>query len=212
MVRGRGLRGARPELAGPGRGARPRRARPRHDRVLRGEDAAGRCVRLARRSRDVPQAAAAPAAGRAGGWPTTVRAARRCGSTSPRCVPTAAAAGTSTCSRTCSDGLSPGAARRFSSRNQHPVCQCRRSSGASSGITTLCPSPGRISWSQPGQRYVLSAWYGCTCRTSIPPGSVQSCPSLTAGTRPTTRATRRPTTRSRRARCRCRGAPADGTG
>jgi len=28
----------------------------------------------------------------------------------------------------------------------------RRSSGASIGMTTLCPSPGRISWSHPGQR------------------------------------------------------------
>ena len=49
------------------------------------------------------------------------------------------------------------------------MCQWRRSSGASSGTTTSWPSPGGISWSQPGQRYVFSAWYGCTWRTSTGP-------------------------------------------
>jgi len=39
---------------------------------------------------------------------------------------------------------------------QHDVCQCRRSSSASSplsaGHTTTCATLGLISWSQPGQR------------------------------------------------------------
>ncbi len=47
-----------------------------------------------------------------------------------------------------------GASARFRVRRraQHGVCQWRRRSAASSGITTSCPVPGRISWSQPGHR------------------------------------------------------------
>ena len=37
---------------------------------------------------------------------------------------------------------------------QHALCQCRRSSAetSSAGQQTRCGTPGRISWSQPGQR------------------------------------------------------------
>ena len=35
---------------------------------------------------------------------------------------------------------------------QHPRCQWRRMSGASTGTMTMCPSPDGISWLQPGHR------------------------------------------------------------
>ena len=88
--------------------------------------------------------------------------------------------------------------------------------GSDRGTTTLCPSPWRISWSHPGQRYGFSASYGCTWRTSSPSSppswSVQLCSVLIGAMPPTRRATRRRSTRRRRAGCRCAAGPACGTG
>jgi len=44
---------------------------------------------------------------------------------------------------------------RWSRFSQQAECQCRRSSRPSSGQATTCGVAGRISWSQPGQRYAL---------------------------------------------------------
>ena len=114
-------------------------------------------------------------------WLRTQRSRSRwCASTSRRSGPTAAGHGSSTCSKQPSSAPTvsalTGARPGRDARLQQPLCQCRRSSGAPRGTTTSCPSPGRISWSQPGQRYAFSAWYGCTCRTSTPSSvSVQRC-------------------------------------
>ena len=84
-----------------------------------------------------------------------------------------AAAGRSTCSKPRSDAgarqrrlpaASGGAARPPASGVPVPAI----ARVAAWGTTTSWPSPGRISWSQPGQRYVFTASYGWTWRTSSP--------------------------------------------
>ena len=60
---------------------------------------------------------------------------------------------------------------------QHGVCQWRRSSApwaVSAGHATTCGVAGRISWSQPGQRYVLVAEDPVNLRTFHSPSGWDS--------------------------------------
>ena len=100
MVRRGRLRDPRPQLAGPRRRARPRRARWRDDRVLRGEDPPWRRVRLAGRGGDRRASSNACGCSPVAGSPPTTPPRRGSVSTSPRSAPTGAAAGPSTCSPT----------------------------------------------------------------------------------------------------------------
>ncbi len=103
---------------------------------------------------------------------------------------------------------------RVLARCQQPVCQWRRDPGSSTGTTTSWPSPGRISWSHPGQRYAFTAWYGCTWRTSTASGSssVKRWATVSRRGRPRPRAPRSPRTRPRPRRCRSAATPGSGTG
>ena len=75
-------------------------------------------------------------------------------------------------------GLTAAAHRRRGGRRsrafQQLVCQCRRSARSprsSAGQTTTCATPGPISWSHPGQRYVLTAPSAVMCRTDHCPSA-----------------------------------------
>ena len=145
LVRSRRLRSARPQLASAGRRARPDRTPRFDDRVLRGEDAPQRRVRFARRGGDGNQATAhsrardAMARRRAGPGP------RCCASMSPTSVPTVAGAGSSMSSRPLFESL-------LLAVPATGVPVAARVGRVARGTTASCPSPGRISWSQPGQR------------------------------------------------------------
>ena len=66
--------------------------------------------------------------------------------------------------------------RRCRRRCQHGRCQCRRSAGPGLrlGQATTCGIPGGISWSHPGQRYVLAEAAPGTGRTTQSPSGHDS--------------------------------------
>lgn len=67
---------------------------------------------------------------------------------------------------------------------QQPLCQWRRSAiepCSAAGHTTTCGTPGLISWSQPGHRYVLVACEPVTARTSHSPSADDSACGHAAG-------------------------------